>query len=184
MPQTGPRTPEGKARSSQNAVKHGLYSSALVVADEMLADWQAFLDAFVESLRPEPGAETELACRAASILWRLRRVPAAEANLTARDAAREALRAERRARFRKDGKDPELPETYYASVLPSADPGEPPPLPIPNADNLEVLSRYENRLHRQLERTFRQLTILQSFRRRDRPPLDAVDGGDPAEKKE
>ena len=38
MPQTGPRTPEGKAHSSQNAVKHGFYSSALVVADEMLAE--------------------------------------------------------------------------------------------------------------------------------------------------
>ena len=64
MPQTGPTTPEGKARSSQNAIKHGFYSSALVVADEMLANWQAFLDAFVESLHPESCVEAELACSA------------------------------------------------------------------------------------------------------------------------
>ncbi len=184
MPQTGPRTPEGKARSSRNAVKHGLYSASLVVADEMLADWQTFLDAFVESLRPETGAETELACRAASILWRLRRVPVAEANLTARDAAREALYAERRRRYRKEGQDYEQPDTYYASVLPSPAPEEPPPLPIPNADHLETISRYENRLHRQLERTLHQLTVLQSFRRRDRPLLPAADGGEPQEEKE
>lgn len=184
MPQTGPLTPDGKARSSQNAIKHGLYSASLVVADETLAGWQAFLDAFVDSFHPGTGAETELACRAASILWRLRRVPIAEANLAARDAAREALNAERRARFRKDGKDPEFPETYYASVLPSADPGEPPPLPIPDAGHLEVLSRYENRLHRQLDRTLRQLTVLQSFRRRDRPPLPAAEGEYPTKKKE
>ena len=57
MPQTGPTTPEGKARSSQNAIKHGFYSSALVVADEMLADWQALLDAFVESLHPLPAVD-------------------------------------------------------------------------------------------------------------------------------
>ncbi len=175
MPRTGPRTPEGKAVASRNAVRHGLYSAAVVVADEMLADWQAFLESFLASLEPRAGAETELACRAASLLWRLRRVPVAEANLTARDAAREARYAERRARIRNDGKDLESPETYYASVLPAPDPGEPPPLPLPEVDHLETVSRYESRLNRQLLRIFHQLDVLQGRRRNRRVSLARVD---------
>jgi len=39
MPQTGPRTPQSKARSSRNAARHGLYSRALVAGDETLGQW-------------------------------------------------------------------------------------------------------------------------------------------------
>jgi hypothetical protein len=45
---TGPRTPEGKARSSQNALKHGLSARQLAIQpvdqeefDELLAEYQA-----------------------------------------------------------------------------------------------------------------------------------------------
>jgi hypothetical protein len=70
---TGPATPEGKARSSRNSFKHGLYSKQLVVGAEEAAE----LDALKAKLRAEhqPINETEeiLVNELAEQFWRLRR---------------------------------------------------------------------------------------------------------------
>jgi hypothetical protein len=39
---TGPRTEDGKRRSRQNAVRHGLTSETIIVALEDIEDYQAF----------------------------------------------------------------------------------------------------------------------------------------------
>jgi hypothetical protein len=175
MPRHGPRTPEGLAVSSHNATRHGLYSEAVVVDGETLVDWQAFVDAIVESVAPGGALEAELAVRAASLLWRLRRVPAAEANLTARDAVREAARAERRARMKEEGVDLAGPAAYYASVLPAPDPVELPPIPIPDGPVLATIARYEAHLNRQLLHALHELEVLQARRKGQRTPLARVD---------
>jgi hypothetical protein len=78
---TGPATPEGKARSSRNSFKHGLYSKQLVVG----AEEAAALDTLKADLRAEhqPANETEriLANELAEQFWRLRRARAYEANM-------------------------------------------------------------------------------------------------------
>ncbi|MCP5118165.1 MAG: hypothetical protein GY953_45710, partial [bacterium] len=56
---TGPRTHEGKRRVSQNALKHGLSASKVVIPGEDVADYERLRDGFVEAL--EPRDEVELA---------------------------------------------------------------------------------------------------------------------------
>jgi hypothetical protein len=78
---TGPRTPEGQARSSQNARTHGLSARDLVIApnereefEELLADYQA-------SVQPQDAiqqSEFELLVGAA---WNLRRIRRMEVRL-------------------------------------------------------------------------------------------------------
>jgi hypothetical protein len=87
MPQTGPRTPQGKARSSRNAARHGLYSRALVAGDETLDEWHHFRDGVVAALCPRRPAEADLARRIAVLIWLLRRVARAESAIASRDPA-------------------------------------------------------------------------------------------------
>jgi hypothetical protein len=72
---TGPRTAEGKRRTSMNALKHGLRSVSLAVPHlENPEDWAAHLDLVVRDLAPVGYLETILAERVAALLWRLGRV--------------------------------------------------------------------------------------------------------------
>ena len=70
---TGPRTDEGKAVVSQNAVKHGLFAAEAVIKGEDPADYEAYLDTFLAELVPVGAVETMLAERFVSLAWRLRR---------------------------------------------------------------------------------------------------------------
>lgn len=72
---TGPRTPAGRARSSQNALRHGLHArSAVIPRAEDPAAWDAHLASTLASLAPVGPLEVTLAERAALLLWRLGRV--------------------------------------------------------------------------------------------------------------
>jgi hypothetical protein len=78
---TGPKTAEGRANSSRNSFKHGLYSKRLVTSREQAAA----LDALKADLRAEhqPANQTEeiLVNELAEQFWRLRRARALEARL-------------------------------------------------------------------------------------------------------
>ena len=94
---TGPKTTEGKANSAQNALRHGLRSDLPVLPGESPEDWEAHRAGVVRSLAPAGALESELACRVALCLWRLRRVAAYETGVTAaglEEAAEDARRVE------------------------------------------------------------------------------------------
>ena len=80
---TGPKTPEGKSVASRNAVTHGLRSHSGLLPGETLEDFSDLRDRVFAELAPDSAIEMELAERIASLLWRLRRVPAFEAALIA-----------------------------------------------------------------------------------------------------
>jgi hypothetical protein len=70
----GPTTPEGKARSAKNALKHGLRSEHAVVLESEDAGAYVALGAALElDLAPLGAMERALVERIASALWRLRR---------------------------------------------------------------------------------------------------------------
>jgi len=70
---TGPRTDEGKAVVSQNAVKHGLFAAEAVISGENQADYEAYHDQFLAELKPVGMVESVMAERIVSLAWRLRR---------------------------------------------------------------------------------------------------------------
>ncbi len=75
---SGPRTPEGKKRSSRNALKHGIFSSALVLENESPEEFASLVSAMSDQFKPEGAMENLLVEKLAMILWRHRRLIQAE----------------------------------------------------------------------------------------------------------
>ena len=70
---TGPRTPEGKAAVSQNAITHGLLARAGVLPGEDVQEFQAHREGLRKQLRPGSPLEEVLAQRIVDLSWRLQR---------------------------------------------------------------------------------------------------------------
>jgi len=82
----GPKTPEGKARSAQNALKHGLCAQkCIVLPGERATAFAALEAALMEELAPEGALQTVLAQRVVAASWRLARAERLEAELFARE---------------------------------------------------------------------------------------------------
>jgi hypothetical protein len=56
----GPRTPEGKAKSRTNAVKHGMTASIPVLPGEDHDAFRRRVDDFIDALRPQNAVELAL----------------------------------------------------------------------------------------------------------------------------
>jgi hypothetical protein len=141
---TGPKTPAGKARSAQNALKHGLLSRQVVLDDENEAEFKELRLNLHEDLRPEGQLEVLLVNRIAAQQWRLARVPGLESELIA------ALRA-----------DPVHGERSLGAAW-ERDSG-------PYGGALARLARYETMLERSTARLLAELRRVQADRlRRER----------------
>jgi hypothetical protein len=75
---TGPRSEEGKQRSSKNAIKSGIFAQATLLKEESLSDYQSLLEGIWDVLKPEGKLEELLVEKLASISWRYRRLLAAD----------------------------------------------------------------------------------------------------------
>jgi hypothetical protein len=75
---TGPRTPEGKARASQNAVKHGLFTASLAWSggplNEKGSERDALRAGLLERYAPEGIEEELIVDEMAALWWRLVRL--------------------------------------------------------------------------------------------------------------
>jgi hypothetical protein len=78
---TGPTTEDGKRRSRQNAVRHGLCAETVVEMVEDIDDYRGFEAAIIADYDARSAVERELVLRLASLLWRLRRATAIETDL-------------------------------------------------------------------------------------------------------
>ena len=74
---TGPRTPEGKAKSSQNALRHGILAESVVIPNceqlESPEKFNALLSDLIEELNPVGTIEEMLVETVAVSYWRLSR---------------------------------------------------------------------------------------------------------------
>jgi len=80
---TGARTPEGKARSSKNAITHGLTAERVVIDGEDAAAYEQLVKGLTEEYTAQHGApgslQGQLIILVANVLWRLRRAMMCEA---------------------------------------------------------------------------------------------------------
>ena len=86
---TGPRTDTGKAVSSSNATRHGIFSAQLILQDEEPEEFRELVAALQADLRPVGTLESTLLERIAVTMWRQRRLVQAETaklELARRDA--------------------------------------------------------------------------------------------------
>ena len=78
----GPKTPEGKARAAQNALKHGMRAQKYVLLpQEDAAAFAALETAILAELAPDGVLQTLLARRVAVAAWRLERADRMEAEV-------------------------------------------------------------------------------------------------------
>ena len=77
----GPATPEGKAASSKNALKHGLLSREILLPNEDPSAFAQFSDNLVAALKPIGELESVLVDRIIGLGWRLRRLSQIEAGI-------------------------------------------------------------------------------------------------------
>ncbi len=78
---TGPKTPDGKQRTSLNALRHGLTSRIVVMPSEDIEAYQRHLESFIAEYQPKGATESHLVQALADTSWRLNRVAALETNV-------------------------------------------------------------------------------------------------------
>jgi hypothetical protein len=71
---TGPKTEEGKAQSSMNALRHGLTAAQAVLPHENEDDYEKLRDGMLESYAPENPAELAIVEELVNANWRLLRL--------------------------------------------------------------------------------------------------------------
>jgi hypothetical protein len=115
---TGPVTEEGKRRSRQNAVSHGLTAETVIDALEDAEDYAAFEMAVTADYDAQSAVERELVLRLASILWRLRRATVIESGLF-KIQARHLLQF--RQRRQADQKRQKIIDSMYRDAVANED---------------------------------------------------------------
>ena len=68
---TGPSTPEGKAKVSQNRRTHGLTGGHVILPTESTDDYAALLDRLLEDHNPQTETERFLVAQTAELEWKL-----------------------------------------------------------------------------------------------------------------
>src|SRR3984893_1685170 len=78
---TGPRTPEGKAASSMNALQSGIHAESSIIPGEDAADLAALTDRLYQGCQPQTDIECLLVDNIIRHSWRLRRFDRIDAEL-------------------------------------------------------------------------------------------------------
>jgi hypothetical protein len=143
---TGPKTAAGKARSAQNATRHGLAGRVVVLPSEDLSVYRQFCEDFIADLHPETSVEREFAQAVADGHWRLRRVRTTEDSMFALG------HDEGQGDF--DANHPSIHAAYTAAKT-FRD----------HAPAFNTLSIYEQRIQRGIEKNMKQLRELQADRK-------------------
>ena len=147
----GPKTPEGKARSSRNALKHGLSAKYYVIFHEEQEQFDQLVATFLDEHQPQSQTELDVVHTLAVASWRLRRVRDMESgalNLALLD-------------YSEDATLHDVDETPYERLAGAV---------AERMRNLESLGRYEARIERSYYRALHELRRLKAERPDDSAP--------------
>jgi len=144
---TGPRTEEGKKRSSLNALRHGLTGHTIVLPSEDLAAYERHVQSFADEYQPQGATERQLVQDLADTAWRINRIPALENNLLTLAVTEHA-----------DSINVSHPEAQDALAMAKA--------LVENHKALASLSMHGQRLSRQFQKSRELLVQIQHQRKR------------------
>ncbi len=146
----GPITPAGKTRSSRNAIRHGLMAKCVVLQNESREGFDSLLAGFVERFAPADGVELGLVEEMLSAFWRQRRAWAIETRIMDDAISTQPPSHDELTRL-TDG---------FTSIA-----AQPP---------LELMHRYETRLHRIFQRALANLILMRSLQELT-PPAENIE---------
>ncbi len=153
---TGPRTHEGKTRSAMNALRHGLTGRTIVMPYEDMDQYHTFCKRLFQSLAPETPLEEQYAQTFCDTQWRLNRARSFEDAMLALGHSEAAGEIET-----------EHPQVHAALTAARVFRDD--------SKSFANLTLYEQRLHRTLDKTLRELRALQAERKAQRQAeLDAA----------
>jgi hypothetical protein len=146
---TGPKTEEGKKHSRLNALRHGITGQVSTMTDEDRAAHDTFSKVLMKDLAPDGAMEVQLAQRIATDSWRLNRISAIEDNLFALGQLQYGGQA-----------CPDVPQLDAALTMAHTFTQE--------SKQLQLLSLYEQRINRAIQKNLALLQSLQATRHADR----------------
>jgi hypothetical protein len=146
---SGPRTPARKARSSQNAIKTGLYSATALLSTEDAEEYRTHAESYVASLKPQDPVQADMVKIVSDNVWCLRRIRGLVAAQTGQ------------VHFLVTGGRTSLDRLVSESRL------------------LESFSRHEHRLQNAIAKTLKALKDLQKEppQEEDLPASDGAESG-------
>jgi len=164
---TGPRTREGKAAISKNAVKHGLLASQAVISSESREDFDINRDRILSDLVPESPMESMLAERIVVLSWRLIRIGCIQAQtidaLKARNTSSPLTRLTQALLFKNQKQSQTTPSTSANDLALGS-------MAIKDFSNSRVLDRllmYERRIENSMYKTIFELQRLRIINKLD-----------------
>ena len=134
----GPITEAGKHRSSQNAIRHGLLSKSVVLGNESDETFAKLLAQHQAKLRPADDVEEGAIEEMAASSWRLRRLWTIETRLFDNGIGKRG-------------------ETDERDCLAGAFSD------LAAGNDLNLLDRYENKLHRMYQRSLHNFLVLREL---------------------
>ena len=143
---SGPKSEIGKRRSSLNARRHNLTGQVTAMTQEDRIAHDAFAESLIKSMTPEGALELQLAQRIAADSWRLNRATAIEDNIFALGFTDHA-----------GDIDVDHPELHAALTAARTFTRE--------AKSIELLTLYEQRINRSLQKNLALLQQLQATRK-------------------
>jgi len=147
---TGPKTEEGKKRSSLNALRHGLTGQVSLMTDEDRAAHDAFSKGIIDDLKPVGAMELQLAQRIATDSWRINRLAAFEDNIYC---------MWHDTNLPNESNHPQI-DTAFSQTQTF----------LQKSDELNRLSLYEQRLNRSIQKNMAMLKQLQKERKAEEQP--------------
>jgi hypothetical protein len=142
---TGPKTAEGKRRCRLNAYRHGITGQLCVFAPEEQQAYEKHSKVILEAFAPVGDFERDLAQSIADDGWRIKRARAIEASTFALGAHEHAA---------DNTGHSEIDDAFAQARTWKKD-----------AHNLQLLTVYEQRIHRAMHKHLAQLKALQTERK-------------------
>jgi len=142
----GPVTPEGKQRSSLNAVRHGLLAKSICLTNEDPEKFKELLQDYLDRLQPTDNVELRLVEQVASAAFRLERFAGTETALFDLEMDTQAPQIE------KQFKKIDHASCFAMAFKSLAD----------NSKALHLYLRYEATITRQYDRALNQLLALRA----------------------